>query len=447
MRKYNLEATDENILGAIETDLLHRTEDVKAFIELLETLDYNAFISLDGAWGDGKTFLVRQIEMTLRYHTKKWLDGEISQKEELVFGKNKNLGQMELKNTYLPIYFNAWQYDNCDDPLMALILVMTKSCQKYFATGINGKPWGEKAASLLDAVSLSINNVSLLMNASGVRNAFAKDDILSSVKTADEIKECVKDILNDLIVEGADKLVVFIDELDRCRPSFAIEMLERIKHYYDDERVIFVASVNKEQLTHTLKVYYGDEFAASKYFNKFFDILLQLPPANTSAYFRVMGLELSDSNFLTSIANDLQKYYKLSLRETTEYFKKITKIENENRYCSGRTYNAAMMSVMIPVICILDIVDVPSKNRIINGEGIEILKNIIMKNYSLQSVIKNLDTSRNSIDRELNESLMVFEDIYDYAFGNGSGGVNAEWRWDIGANFKRDCLKICNTTA
>lgn len=63
-------------------------------------------------------------------------------------------------------------------------------------------------------------------------------DILSAVKTEEDIKECVRDVFNDIIVEEAEKLVVFIDELDRCKPSFAIEMLERIKHYFDDERII-----------------------------------------------------------------------------------------------------------------------------------------------------------------------------------------------------------------
>ena len=48
-----------------------------------------------------------------------------------------------------------------------------------------------------------------------------------------------------------------------------IEMLERIKHYFDDERVIFVVSLNKEQLIHTITSYYGSGFDATRYLNKF----------------------------------------------------------------------------------------------------------------------------------------------------------------------------------
>ena len=94
-------------------------------------------------------------------------------------------------------------------------------------------------------------------------------DILSLVQTEEEIRERVKGLFNDIIVERAQKLIIFIDELDRCRPSFAIEMLERIKHYFDDERVIFVVSLNKEQLIHTITSYYGSGFDATRYLNKF----------------------------------------------------------------------------------------------------------------------------------------------------------------------------------
>lgn len=84
-------------------------------------------------------------------------------------------------------------------------------------------------------------------------------------------------ILNDIVTEEAQKLVIFIDELDRCRPTFAIETLERIKHYFDDERIIFVVSVNKEQLIHTISKFYGASFDATAYLNKFFDMNIYLP--------------------------------------------------------------------------------------------------------------------------------------------------------------------------
>lgn len=107
MKKLTLEATDENVLNSIADDKLQRSSDVRDFINMLETIDYNAFISLDAAWGEGKTFYIRQVEMTLRYYNKKVFKKEILPEEEEAFSVNTILGNMDLQHTYLPIYYNA----------------------------------------------------------------------------------------------------------------------------------------------------------------------------------------------------------------------------------------------------------------------------------------------------------------------------------------------------
>ena len=48
-------------------------------------------------------------------------------------------------------------------------------------------------------------------------------------------------------------LVVMIDELDRCRPSYAVEFLETAKHLFDVDRIVFVLAVNREQLAHAVR--------------------------------------------------------------------------------------------------------------------------------------------------------------------------------------------------
>ena len=60
-------------------------------------------------------------------------------------------------------------------------------------------------------------------------------------------------------------MLFFIDELDRCKPSFAVHLLEQLKHYISDERITFVFSVNLEQLQHTIKHYYGINFDSGRY--------------------------------------------------------------------------------------------------------------------------------------------------------------------------------------
>lgn len=102
-------------------------------------------------------------------------------------------------------------------------------------------------------------------------------DQLAIIKEKESIKELVKDFLDALINERGDRLVIFIDELDRCKPDYALSLMERIKHFFDDERVTFVFAVNLSQLQHTVKSYYGSEFDATRYLDKFFDIQMALP--------------------------------------------------------------------------------------------------------------------------------------------------------------------------
>ena len=193
-------------------------------------------------------------------------------------GARKNiLRNVPLEKTYLPIYYNSWLYDNHNDPLMSLLYVIVKACEKYVSTTMDSKSLGDKLLSLLSPLSFSLLFLQISGDTEKIKENFAGKDFLKEIKTAEEIRDTVKQILNEVVVESAQKLVVFIDELDRCKPSYAVEMLERIKHYFDDERLIFVASVNKEQLVHTISNYYGDAFDATGYLNKFFDINIYLP--------------------------------------------------------------------------------------------------------------------------------------------------------------------------
>jgi hypothetical protein len=66
-------------------------------------------------------------------------------------------------------------------------------------------------------------------------------------------------------------LFVFIDELDRCRPPFAIAMLERIKHLFEIDQVVFVVATDTTQLSHSVGAVYGGGFNSQGYLSRFFD--------------------------------------------------------------------------------------------------------------------------------------------------------------------------------
>ncbi len=323
-KKYNIDPTDENILKALESDTYERATHIKNFIEGLDLIDTNMFISLDARWGEGKTFYIRQMEMTLRYLSKKHFGKDVTELEPY-FSKSR-LKTIELENTYLPIYYNAWLYDYHKDPLMSLTYVLVKECGKYVSTVMDNSSIKDKFLSLLSPFSLTFPFLQISGDWKNIKENLNGKDILEEIKTAEEIHETVKQILNEIIVENACKLVIFIDELDRCRPNYAIETLERIKHYFDDERIIFVVSVNKEQLVHTISNFYGDSFDSTGYLNKFFDMNIYLPEIPQYAK-RSTILQTSQEQYhLKKITEELGKYYNLSLRDTIIFHQNIENV-------------------------------------------------------------------------------------------------------------------------
>jgi hypothetical protein len=95
--------------------------------------------------------------------------------------------------------------------------------------------------------------------------------------------------------------VILIDELDRCRPTYAIEMLEAIKHWFCVPNVVFVLAMDREQLSHSIRAVYGQGFDVDGYFLRFFHLLEQMPSLNetggvyqkelmTVEFFRQMGI-------------------------------------------------------------------------------------------------------------------------------------------------------------
>jgi hypothetical protein len=81
---------------------------------------------------------------------------------------------------------------------------------------------------------------------------------------------------------------VFVDELDRCRPSYAISLLEEIKHIFGMPQICFVVSTNLSQLSHSVRAVYGQGFDAEHYLKRFFDQTHVLPPRDTSRHVELL---------------------------------------------------------------------------------------------------------------------------------------------------------------
>ena len=83
--------------------------------------------------------------------------------------------------------------------------------------------------------------------------------------------------MNQEFSKSKKPLIIIIDELDRCRPSYAVELLEVAKHIFAVDHIVFVLAVNRSQLSHSVKALYGNDFDAYGYLKRFFDVDFRLP--------------------------------------------------------------------------------------------------------------------------------------------------------------------------
>ena len=103
-----------------------------------------------------------------------------------------------------------------------------------------------------------------------------KENSFEKIKEYQEYKNLIFNFKKSLFNDNKPKVIV-IDELDRCKPTYAIELLETIKHFFGVKNIIFVFLVNKKQLQSIVSTSYLQDDECSEYFEKFFDIQFNLP--------------------------------------------------------------------------------------------------------------------------------------------------------------------------
>ena len=121
--------------------------------------------------------------------------------------------------------------------------------------------------------------------------------------------------------KGQKPIVVFIDELDRCRPSYAVELLETAKHIFSVNHVVYVLAVNRSELTHSVKALYGEGFGATAYLRRFFDVDFRLPPPDRHKFIEHLLTSASIPSFFEEIQDNLMRErYRQSVDALTEFF-------------------------------------------------------------------------------------------------------------------------------
>lgn len=137
----------------------------------------------------------------------------------------------------------------------------------------------------------------------------------------------------------------------------------------------------------------------------------------------------------------MQKYYALSLRDTTNYFQKICLI---HRKYYGEIETCGLLVIFLPILCIFDIIDITIKNRILSGNGFDFVEKIIEENESMRKYIIKLTGKREDTEENYKASIEEIRKVYKLAFIDDNHYGCYECYIDIPADFKNKCLRICN---
>ena len=258
-------------------DVLERQLKGKQLSSLVETISDSMVIAVDGPWGTGKSFFL-----------KCWVGAH----------KNENPGTTET------IYFDAFKHDYFDDPLVAITSVVLEHIKdtddlktrpakriKAMAVAASKSPLTKAALKTMLKVG-TLGATEIVEAASDVAIKTMSDELSGAIddywkhqESRRKAMDGFRAALLDWTLVDPDnprKLVIAVDELDRCRPDFALALLETIKHFFDVPNVHFVLGVNLEELSKSVKMLYGSD-ASSQYLQKFITLTMRLPDVASPA--------------------------------------------------------------------------------------------------------------------------------------------------------------------
>mgnify|MGYP004475979745 FL=1 len=309
MKKSVLLPTDENLILTIREDALDRNTDLNSFCQLLSHSNSMNSIALDGRWGSGKTFFVKQCGLLINAkNSLSNIDKDIAE-SILKVAKQSNSFEGLTDNKLLAVYFDAWENDSNEDPVLALIYRIVQQLDLK-TNGFDLNHLAHILGTIGDAITgRPITSVFECLN---------ERNIFDEIRKHEDLETTIKKFFEEILFEKAERLIVFVDELDRCRPSYAVRLLERIEHYFINNRITFVFSVNLEQLQHTIKNFYGNDFDACRYLDRFFDLRLSLPPINTTKYYNY--LNLSNNIVGDRVLMRIQQTFNMSIREFCKFY-------------------------------------------------------------------------------------------------------------------------------
>lgn len=414
MKKLELKATEENIIESLENDAIGRNNEVFNFSELLSTLEGPYSVAIDSEWGSGKTFFVKQVKMLLdSLNPQSKVDKETRDKILKKFNLDKELNENSEKvdDSIYSIYFDAWKNDADDEPIKSLIYdIMLELNFKYDFSDTKLTDAGIRALKFLTPViGGAVETGSKILD-----SLLSEEQLKPFIKKKSFEKE-IQNFISELPNERGNKLVIFIDELDRCNPAYAVKLLEQIKHYMEDDRIIFVFSVNINQLQHTTKHYYGKNFNATKYLDRFFDLQVKLPKANMMKFYENMGLNNSENYTINTVCVSIIETFDFSLREIVRLYQNV-KVATENFKEDMYDSNSQefLNYCIIPIIIAINLIDRDLYTNVIEGRNSEPISKVFSN--LPENFLDNFLLEKDEISEDMNSD--KFEKLYNAIFNS-----------------------------
>lgn len=348
-----------------QDDLLDRKSEADEIIGLIETVskrpnvreDARAFtMSIDAGYGEGKTYFLKRLAR-------------------------------QLKIKHPVAYVDAWQDDLADEPLTALVATLQDALGDRIADdpkvkeqwlNFKTKSWAVTKVVLKGLAKKSASVAITTGGVEAVEAIFSGQSDEEKEKTQEEAKDAsdnfvdeaarvlkspeklmqsriddfkagqnaindLKSSLIDLVsaLEGTEiwpPVVIIIDELDRCRPTYAVKLLEEIKHLFDVAGMVFIFGINTDQLAHSVVGAYGPNFDGKAYLSRFINqrYKLKSPHISNLVSFLIKEYKIDRTKFyfpeamidninqnIDSIISYCLKIYKFSVRDTINIFEKI----------------------------------------------------------------------------------------------------------------------------
>lgn len=408
-------------------DVLERKAVADYLTPVIASISEPHVISLHSGYGTGKTFFVEC-----------W--------------------QQDLENKgFKTAYFNAWETDFSQDALSAFISSLKKifpenkkmeaklidlakktggflrsKALPLLAKSLIKKTMGDEGLKeISDALSLDEEDIGDFLSSTAVEALSAQEAAEDSMKSFREyLATLIVDITNQDNLqenkeglwekkEDREKLIIFIDELDRCRPNYAVEILECIKHFFSVEGIVFVLSIDDEQLKNAIASVYGSKMDGEGYLRRFIDwqFVMPLPSPVNYARFLAEKFSLKDiSNFSKNVSDysvsDMVNAFglfagrfKLSLREQEQCF------SNMSLVCRSLDKNDVPFAMALGIFVIIEF---KWPRRIMEVQGdLEKIQNFIDEVYESLDEIYSASIKPNfDIDKALFYTWFLNDPLY-----------------------------------